>query len=116
MIFKTKKLLLLPILLILTSCYNQECNCKQYKTGKFEFVQEIDGIKKTTIFERTENLQIETYEGKTDTAQVRWVNDCEFVLQKINVPHGGEVSVQLLKIFLLFIFNRLVSLWFPTTV
>ena len=100
MIFKTKKLLLLPILLILTSCYNQECNCKQYKTGKFEFVQEIDGIKKTTIFERTENLQIETYEGKTDTAQVRWVNDCEFVLQKIkpkNMMEQKAISMRILS-------------------
>ena len=78
------KLFLLPILLILTSCYDQECDCKLYKTGKFEFLQEIDGIKKITIFARTENLQIETYEGKTDTAEVRWVNDCEFILEKLH--------------------------------
>ena len=82
-----KKLVLLPIFLILISCYDQECNCELYKTGKFEFVQEIDGVKKTTIFKRTENLQIETYDGKTDTASVRWVNDCEFVLlaQRLNL-------------------------------
>ena len=36
-----KKLLLLPMFLILSSCYDQECNCELYKTGKFEFVQEI---------------------------------------------------------------------------
>lgn len=68
----------------LTSCINQERNCKDFKTGKFEFTQEIDGIKHTSTFERTEKFQIETYNGKTDTASVRWVNDCEFVLQKIH--------------------------------
>lgn len=71
-------------LLSLTSCINQERNCKDFKTGKFEFTQEIDGKKHTSTFERTEKLQIETYNGKTDTASVRWVNDCEFVLQKIH--------------------------------
>ncbi len=100
MIFKPKKILLLPILLILNSCYDQECNCELYKTGKFEFVQEIDGVKKTTLFERTENLQIETYEGKTDTASVRWVNDCEFVLQKLspkNMQEKKAISMRILS-------------------
>ena len=72
------------LLLSLTSCINQERNCKDFKTGKFEFTQEIDGKKHTSTFERTEKFQIETYNGKTDTASVRWVNDCEFVLQKIH--------------------------------
>jgi hypothetical protein len=73
-------IILLP--LFLTSCYQQERNCSDYKTGKFEFTQEIDGKKQTTIFERNDSLQIETYNGKTDTASVRWINDCEFILQK----------------------------------
>ncbi len=94
-----KKLLILPIFLMLFSCYEQECNCILYKTGKFEFIQEIDGEKKTTIFERTENLQIETYEGKTDTASVRWVNDCEFVLKKLhpkNMQERKAISMRIL--------------------
>ncbi|MBC7641026.1 MAG: DNA topoisomerase IV [Flavobacterium sp.] len=94
------KLFLLPILLILTSCYEQECDCKLHKIGKFEFVQEIDGIKKITIFERTENLQIETYEGKKDSAEVRWVNDCEFVLQKLhpkNMQEQKAISMRILS-------------------
>jgi hypothetical protein len=93
-----KKLLLLPIFLILNSCYDQECNCELYKTGKFEFVQEIEGIKKRTIFERTENLQIETYEGKTDTASIRWVNDCEFILQKLHPKNMKEQKAITMRI------------------
>ncbi len=95
-----KKLLLLPIFIIFFSCYDYECNCKLYKTGKFEFVQEIEGVKKTTIFERTENLQIENYDGKIDTASVRWVNDCEFVLQKLhpkNMQEQKAISMRIIS-------------------
>jgi len=79
-----KKILLFFTLLILTSCYDVERNCNDFKTGKFQFDFVVNGVKKTTVFERTPTMQIETYEGKTDTATVRWVNDCEFVLQKLH--------------------------------
>lgn len=80
----------LLLLLLLTSCYEQERNCSDYRTGKFEFTQEIDGKKQTTIFERNDTLQIETYNGKTDTASVRWINDCEFILQKTHPKSMSE--------------------------
>lgn len=95
-----KKILVLLFILTLISCYEQQCDCKLYKTGKFEFVQEIDGVKKTTTFERTENLQIENYENKVDTATVRWVNDCEFVLQKLhpkNMMERKSISMRILS-------------------
>jgi hypothetical protein len=44
-----KKLLFIPVLLILASCYNVERNCKDFKTGKFRFDYEVDGVTKTTI-------------------------------------------------------------------
>lgn len=94
------KLLLFPIFLSFSSCYYQECDCKLYKTGKFEFVQEIDSIKNTTIFERTKSLQIENYENKIDTATVRWVNNCEFVLQKLhpkNMMEQKAISMRILS-------------------
>jgi hypothetical protein len=75
-----------------------ERNCKDFKTGKFEFVQEIDGVKKTSTFERTENIQIETFEGKTDTASIRWVSDCEYILQKINPKNMLEKKAIGMKI------------------
>lgn len=83
--------LLLPISAVLvSSCYNQERNCKNFKTGKFEFVAEIDGVQKTSTFIRTEEYEIETFEGKTDTSSIRWVNDCEYILQKINPKNMAE--------------------------
>ena len=85
-----KKILFFLSLLFLTSCYDVERNCKDFKTGKFQFDFVVNGVKKTTVFERSETLQIETYEGKTDTATVRWVNDCEFVLQKLHPKNMQE--------------------------
>lgn len=85
-----KKLLIIPILLLAVSCYNVERNCKDFKTGKFKFEYEVDGVKKTTFFERNDSIEIETFDGKTDTASVRWVNDCEYVLKKLHPKNMAE--------------------------
>ena len=78
----------LPFLsLLFISCYQQERNCTNFKTGKFQFETEIEGKKENSIFERNDTLQIETFRGKTDSSSVRWLNDCEFVLQKLH-PKG----------------------------
>jgi len=79
-----KKLFILTLLLVLISCYNVEHNCKDFKTGKFQFEFEVNGIKKTTIFERRDHIEIETFEGVTDTSSIRWVSDCEYILQKLH--------------------------------
>ena len=92
-----KKILIL-LSLTLVSCYQQERNCADFKTGTFKFTQEIDGKKNTSTFVRTENLQIETYNGKTDTATVRWVNDCELVLQKLHPKNMEEKKAISMKI------------------
>jgi hypothetical protein len=76
--------------LLLTSCYNQERNCKDFKKGKFSFDLEIDGKLETSIFERNDSIQIETFRGKTDSSSVRWVNDCEFILQNIKPKNREE--------------------------
>jgi hypothetical protein len=85
-----KKLLLIPLLLLIVSCYNVERNCKDFKTGKFRFDYEVDGVTKTTLFERNDSLEIETYDGKTDTASIRWVNDCEYILKKLHPKNMAE--------------------------
>jgi hypothetical protein len=86
------------LLLILASCTNHERNCSDFRTGKFEFSQVINGKKQTSTFIRTEKLQIETYNGKTDTASVRWVNDCEFILQKLHPKSMKEEKAISMKI------------------
>lgn len=82
-----KKIIFLFASFGLISCFQQERNCADFKTGKFKFEQEIEGKKEISIFERTDSIQIETFRGKTDTSAVRWINDCEFVLNKLH-PKG----------------------------
>nr|WP_162128666.1 DNA topoisomerase IV [Flavobacterium phycosphaerae] len=86
----SKKLTLLLFALAFIACSDKERKCQDFKTGKFEFTQEIDGKKLTSTFIRTDSLQIETFNGKTDTATVRWVNDCEFVLRKLHPKTMNE--------------------------
>ena len=94
------KLKYILISFALFSCQKQpECNTKDFKTGKFEFAETIDGKKEITTFKRTDKLQIETYKGRTDTASVRWVNDYEFILQKLhprNIAERKAISMRIL--------------------
>jgi hypothetical protein len=86
------------ISLLFISCYQQERNCTDFKTGEFQFELVIDSIKEVSVFKRTDSLQIETFRGKTDTSSVRWINDCEFVLQKMNPKNMKEQKAIHMKI------------------
>lgn len=93
-----KLFLSLISMLLLASCYNVERNCSDYKTGTFEFIYTIDGIEKTGRFVRTDTLNIDYYEGKVDSSSVRWINDCEFILKKINPKRMSEKDAIHMKI------------------
>tara|TARA_R110002051_G_scaffold290992_6_gene354826 strand:- start:1288 stop:1650 length:363 start_codon:yes stop_codon:yes gene_type:complete len=73
-------LICVVFILSLTSCYQPERNCKDFRTGDFTFEYELNGEKKFSNFTRTDIYSIEHYENKIDTATVRWINDCEFIL------------------------------------
>jgi hypothetical protein len=93
-----KKIIVLFLTLSLASCYNAERNCKDFKTGKYQSEITINGVKKQTISERTESIVVETYEGKTDTASIRWINDCEYVLQQLHPKNMQEKQAIDIKI------------------
>ena len=77
-----KKIIILSFLLI--SCYSVERNCIEFRTGSFEFTNTInDSIVKST-FVRTDNYEIEEFKGVKDSSTIRWINECEFILTKIN--------------------------------
>ena len=87
---KNNLLLLLCIgILFVYSCYKVSRDCKNFHTGNFEFTSLINGEIKTSSFLRTKDLEIEKYEGKIDSASIRWVNDCECILTKIN-PRSNQ--------------------------
>ncbi|MEL1244322.1 DNA topoisomerase IV [Flavobacterium sp. DGU11] len=89
---------LLLLSFLFTACYQQERNCKDFKTGKFRAEYAIDGKKQVSVFERTENLEIETFGGKTDSTSIRWLSDCEYIGQKINPKNMQERKAVDIKI------------------
>lgn len=88
----------LLMLILLTSCYQQERNCTDFKTGKFTSETEIEGKKYISTFERNDSIQIETYEGKIDTFKVRWTNDCEYIMQNTHPKNREEKKAVQMKI------------------
>lgn len=89
---KARSLFPLPLLFLLLTlgCMEPERNCEAFRTGTFTFTSEIGGVEKTTTFVRTENMEIDYFEGKADTSSVRWINDCEYVVKKINPESPAE--------------------------
>ncbi|MRH99315.1 DNA topoisomerase IV [Kriegella sp. EG-1] len=86
------------LLLIFTSCYQPERNCKDFKNGKFKFDYVVDSVTKTGVFTRDNDLSIEFYDGKIDSSSVRWVNDCEYIVKKINPKSMAEEKPVHIKI------------------
>lgn len=93
-----KLILLFVLLLSLTSCFQNNRDCNDFKTGKFTSEVTINDIVYTSDFIRTEKLQIETYNGKIDSSEVRWINDCEVVFKTINPKNRIEKKDIHLKI------------------
>lgn len=84
--------------LFLVSCYQIERNCTDFKTGSFKSTITIEDVDYISTFTRTKDLQIETFEGKTDSASVRWINDCEVIFKTINPKNNAEKKDIHLKI------------------
>ncbi|MCX2719511.1 DNA topoisomerase IV [Poritiphilus sp. M415] len=78
------------LVLLLGACYQPERNCKAFKTGTFTFTAVIDGEEKTTTFVRDEAMEVDYFEGKKDTSSIRWLNDCEYIVKKINPKSRAE--------------------------
>ncbi len=93
-----KYFFLLLFLSLFISCYQVERNCNDYKTGTFKSTITIDSIEYASTFKRFDTLQIETFENKTDSASVRWINDCEMVFRTINPKNMAERKDVHLKI------------------
>jgi hypothetical protein len=89
---------LLASLLLLNSCYEKPRECIDFRTGTFEF-EALSGTEvfKTTIT-RNDSIEIDFYKGKADTSSIRWINDCEYVLTKMNPKNQAEKKAILIKI------------------
>jgi hypothetical protein len=92
-----KKIILL-FTLTLVSCYNQERTCKDFKTGKFTSETTVEGKKFTSTFERNDSIQIENYNAIIDTFSIRWINDCEYILENVKPKNRAEKKAVHVKI------------------
>jgi len=93
-----KHVILFVLFLISTSCYQNKRDCNHFKTGKFKGEIAINDKIYTSTFVRNETLQIETYEGKIDSSEVRWINDCEVIFKTIHPKNRIEKKNIHLKI------------------
>lgn len=93
-----KLTILFALLLCLTSCYQNKRNCVGFKTGTFTSEIIINDVVYASNFSRTEKLQIENYNGKIDSSEVRWINDCEVIFKTINPKNRIEKKDIHLKI------------------
>ena len=84
------RILMALTFLSITSCYQTERHCKDYKIGEFYSEVNINGELFKSIFKRTNNLQIEVYNNKTDSSKLRWINDCEVVFKTLNPKNMAE--------------------------
>lgn len=82
----------------LTSCFQNNRNCSDFKTGSFSSEVTINDKVYSSNFIRTEKLQIETYNGKIDSSEVRWINDCEVIFKTIHPKNRIEKKDIHLKI------------------
>ena|SRR5690606_29994190 len=85
-------------IITLSSCYQVERNCTEFKNGKYEFKYVIDDVDVTGEFIRKDGLQVEYYNGKADSSSVKWVNDCEFIANTINPKSMAEKKPVHIKI------------------
>ena len=93
-----RKFFIIPFIFLLSSCYQVERNCSDFRIGTFEFIYTQNGEEKIGKFIRTEEYTIEYYEGKTDTSSVRWINDCEFITKKLHPTSANEEKAIHMKI------------------
>jgi len=92
------KFLYMLIFLSLTNCYKVTRQCEDYKTGEFFSEVNINGKFYKSKFIRNNTLQIETYNSKVDSSELRWINNCEVIFKTINPKNMAEQKDIHLKI------------------
>ena len=83
---------------LMVACYRPERKCEQFKNGSYTFTSTVDGVEMTTNFVRKDALEIDYFNGKADSASVRWINDCEYIVKKLNPKNKAEEKSVQIKI------------------
>ena len=86
------------ILFLLTSCYSVDRDCENFKIGEFEFTYKLNDTIQRSLFTRTLDYEIEEFNSLIDSSSISWVNDCEFILTKLNPNTNQEKRPVRIKI------------------
>ena len=84
--------------LLFTSCYQPERDCESFKNGTFEFEALVGTEVLKTTFTRNDSIEIDYFKGKSDTSSIRWINNCEYIVKKINPKSISEKNAIHMKI------------------
>ena|SRR5699024_4919964 len=87
------------ISLLLGSCYSPQNNCKKFKTGTFEYQTYANGELMKARIVRNDSMEIDySNDQQPDTASIRWINDCEYVVRKYHPKTQIEKQAYQIKI------------------
>ena len=86
------------MLLVLKEKIHLLDNCEQFHSGTFEFKTIVGDQMLQSTFVRDKNYEVETFEGKIDSASIRWINPCECVLTKLHPTSNQDKRPLSIKI------------------
>ena len=72
------------VFILFTACYTNERNCIAFQTGSFIFYTIVDGDTLSSRFVRNDSIEVDYFFETPDTANIRWVSDCECIVTKRN--------------------------------
>lgn len=90
--------LIIILFIIVQGCYSPERDCSRFKTGTFEFQSYLNGELVTSSFTRSDSIEVDKFQDKTDTSSVRWINDCEYIVKNLNPKNRAEKQPLHIKI------------------
>ncbi len=93
-----RKISIVFLLFLLTACYEPERNCDYFRNGTFKFEALVGTELETTTFVRNDSIEIDYFRGKSDTSAIRWINDCEYIVKKVNPKNQAEEKAVHIKI------------------
>lgn len=86
------------VFILFTACYTNERNCKAFQTGSFSFYTIVDGDTLFSRFVRNDSIEVDYFFETPDTANIRWVSDCECIVTKRNPLTFQEAKAVQMKI------------------
>ena len=86
------------VFILLTACYTNERNCKAFQTGSFSFNTVVNGDTLSSRFVRNDSIEVDYFFETPDTANIRWVSDCECIVTKRNPLTFQESKAVQMKI------------------